>query len=57
MCKSDHPNHLIPHKELQVPTVFSKQIRKSIQIPNTNDFVVFVVNKSVDNHKTFLGSN
>lgn len=56
MCKSNNPTYPILHRELQVPTLFSKQIRRSIQVPNTKDFVVCVVNKSVDNHKTLLGS-
>lgn len=57
MCKSNNPTYPILHRELQVPTLLSKQIRRSIQVPNTKDFVVCVVNKSVDNHKTPLGSN
>lgn len=51
MCKSKNPNHSILHRELQVPILVPKQIRRPIQATNTKDFVVFVVNKSVDNHK------
>lgn len=54
--KSNNSKRLIQYRELQVPSLFSKQIR-SVQPPNTKDFAVFVVSKSVDNHKTPLGSN
>lgn len=57
MCKSSNSTYPVLLREFQLPILFSKQIRKSVQVPNTKDFVVFVVNKSVDNHKTLLGSN